>query len=109
MRNFGTAFRNYFNGTAENSIEYSVSVDSLTFTNADIVSMKITGGLYTGYTQSYGGTFSRRLRLQVRTANPSSIPLRATVIPSLRTATPADGAARPCRLAMAAVPAAATA
>ena len=92
MRNFGTAFRNYFNGTAENSIEYSVSVDSLTFTNADIVSMKITGGLYTGYTQSYGGTFSRRLRLQVRTANPSSIPLRATVIPSLRTATPADGA-----------------
>lgn len=92
MRNFGTAFRNYFNGTAENSIEYSVSVDSLTFTNADIVSMKITGGLYTGYTQSYGGTFSRRLRLQVRTANPSSIPLRATVIPSLRTATPTDGA-----------------
>ena len=92
MRNFGTAFRNYFNGTAENSIEYSVSVDSLTFTNADIVSMKITGGLYTGYTQSYGGTFSRRLRLQVRTASPSSVPLRATVIPSLRTATPADGA-----------------
>ncbi len=92
MRNFGTAFRNYFNGTAENSIEYSVSVDSLTFTNADIVSMKITGGLYTGYTQSYGGTFSRRLRLQVRTASPSSVPLRATVIPSLRTVTPADGA-----------------